>query len=187
MTQNQQNQHSQTKQLVNDYLGWRLANEGYTQWNVVNKIDIAKNAKIRICTIMRQMAYEFEKRYNSDFVPVADQFSMTETYLNETFPLILGELFQIKPFAENAISSENSSRQTQFECNWCRVIALFGFAGSLAVRCFKSEMPASIADIAEWTCKFLNHEPRMYKWIEQKGGWVKKKQYNMIKKVIKLK
>jgi hypothetical protein len=171
-----QNQEIQTKQLVNDYLGWRLANEGYTQWKVMNKIDVARNAKTRICLIMRQMAYEFEKRYNSDYVPVADQFSMTQTYLNETFPLILGELFQIKPFNNNElnISAEQLSQQQHtFECNWCRVIALFGFAGSLAVRCYKSEMPGSIADIAEWTCKFLNNEPRMYNWIEKKGGWVK--------------
>ena len=162
----QQTQQFQTKQLVNDYIGWRLATEGYSQWNVANKIDINRNGKIKICQIMRQMAFEFEKRYNSDYLPLADHFNMTATYLSETFPLILAELFQI-----NKQDNTESVGQS-FDCNWCRVIALFGFAGCLAIRCFKSEMPDPIKDITDWTIKFLNCDPRMYNWIVSRGGWV---------------
>jgi hypothetical protein len=166
--QTQQTQH--TRQLVSDYLGWRLANEGYSQWNIINQVDVTINSRTRICLIMRQMAFEFEKRYNSDYMPMSDQFSMSETYLSDTFPLILKELFQIKPFETAPPTNDNG--QKPFECNWCRVIALFGFAGSLAVRCYRSEMPASIDHIVDWTCRFLNYDSRMFHWIESKGGWV---------------
>ena len=177
MNSMQQNQQFQTKQLVNDYIGWRLAKEGYSQWNVLNKVDTGKNSKIKICLIMRQMAFEFEKRYNSDYLPLSDQFTISTDYLNEMFPLILAELFQIKTLNQSIMneslnqSGSSAHQDTGFNCNWCRVIALFSFAGCLALRCYRTETPNSIHEIVEWLIKFLNCDQRVFSWIESKGGW----------------
>lgn len=166
-----QNQQYQTRELVSDYLGWRLAKEGFLDWSMENRVDMSKNGKTRICAIMRQMGYEFEKRYNSDYLPLLGEHTSTSTYLNEMLPLVFAELFQIKPFdSSDLVSSGDSS--SSFSCNWCRIVALFAYAGCLSVRCFKSDRLTAIQDIADWIIKFLNCDKRLFDWIEKQGGWV---------------
>jgi hypothetical protein len=182
-------QRFQTKQLVQDYIGWRLAHEGYSHWGISNRIDLNRNTKIRICMIMRQMAIEFEQKYNSDYMPLGQHFDFTPENIDVIFPLILAELFQIKPFrlelidVNCEINNQYDINEMLFESNWCRIIALFSFSGCLSVRCYNEELPTSINTIEEWLIKFLNHDRRIFNWIKSKGGWVSKKKSIFFKSV----
>jgi hypothetical protein len=87
----------QSKQLVTDYIIWRLAKSGYCQWNIMNKLDLNRNSKNLLFATMRQMSYAFELKYTNEYTPLVDQLNLT-TMANckDIFLNIVIELFQIK-------------------------------------------------------------------------------------------
>ena len=160
-----QQKHLQSKQLANDYISWRLAKSGYHQWNIINKIDISKNGKKKLFLMMREMGYEFESKYNSQYMPLIDELDI--------FLSIIYELFQISPQTNNTNELNESKNNNQvFECNWGRIIGLFAFSGCLAIKCYDQEMPNLIYEVINWLSYFLNDDSRISNWIESKGNWV---------------
>ena len=54
--------------------------------------------------------------------------------------------------------------------NWCRIVALFGFGGSLSVTCVQKGLPHLVDLIGEWVSTYIcNH---LDQWISSNGGWV---------------
>jgi hypothetical protein len=156
---------SQTKNLVNDYLSWRLAKAGHTQWIEFNQVDLNSNGKERLCVVMRRLAYEFEKRYNKSYPPMHTHVHLTDFNCRDVFSSILVELF----YSE---ASPTSHDQSHFACTWARLIGLFSFAGMLAVKSFEDQMPHLVYKINEWLVDFLINGVSVKAWLASNGLWV---------------
>ena len=196
----------QTRLLTTDYIIWRLEKEGLLKNNnnnsndsmsnsaIFEKVDLKKNAKFKICSIMREMSYEFEKLFNSVYAPLVEQLDLTTNNIKDIFFGIALELFQVNTnnkstsyFDRFKRRNSNLSRDNGgigFDCNQGRIVGIFSFSGCLAVRSAKivpfesnSIMIASwkniVYNIIDWLTQFLNNEPRILDWIENNGGWVR--------------
>jgi len=53
---------------------------------------------------------------------------------------------------------------------WGRIVALFAFAGCLAVQCIEKEMPVLVDQVVEWTTTYA--DSHLISWIQQNGNWV---------------
>jgi len=53
---------------------------------------------------------------------------------------------------------------------WGRVVALFAFAGALAVQCVQKEMPLLVDQVVDWTVGYI--DGHLMSWIVQNGDWV---------------
>ena len=187
-------QKLQSKHLVNDYIGWRLAKSGYHQWHIINKIDLNQNNKKSLFQMMRQMSYEFERRYNKDYSSLIEQLHLTtQANCKDVFLSIVIELFDIQASCgqhQKAIASSGdcesrnsaetnamhvkSPELTRLVCNWGRIIGLFAFAGCLAIKCYEKKIPNLVYDIINWLTQFLSDEEyKISNWIESKGNWVR--------------
>ena len=117
MNHNQQLQKLQSKQLVTDYISWRLAKSGYHQWNIINRIDLNQNNKKRLFNTMRQISYAFETKYNEKYASLIDQLSLTtQANCKDVFLTIIIELFQVKTIFS---TSQNCTGCTNVECSIC--------------------------------------------------------------------
>lgn len=178
----------QSKQLVTDYISWRLAKSGHHQWNIINKIDVNRNSKKVLFLTMRQLSFAFEKKYFNDYSSLIDQLNFTTaSNCKDIFLTIIIELFQIKTIVlnsfvddckygksveenilfekvESKFSQKNPSKitkssiATQIECNWGRIVGLFSFAGCLAIKCYENRMVSLVYDIINWLVQLLNEE-----------------------------
>ena len=193
----------QTRLLTTDYIIWRLQKEGLFK-NINNqtddmsnsvifeKVDLKKNAKFKICNIMREMSYEFEKLFNNIYVPLVDQLDLKTNNFKDIFFSIALELFQVNTNNKSTSyfdrfkrrnSNHNGGGGIGFECNWGRIVGIFSFSGCLAVKSakiipFESDPNMIVSwknivyNIIDWLTQFLNNEPRIFDWIENNGGWV---------------
>lgn len=162
------NQKKETKYLVEDYIAWRLAKSGYHHWHRVNKIDLKMNTQNKLCTAMRHMAYKFEKVYEAEF---KEELDITNFNCRDTFLALISELFEMsnKEYDNNKTSVLLSV--SSFNCNWGRVIGMFAFAGSLAIKCYEKQLSNVIYLICDLQIEFLNNEKQIYAWIESQGSW----------------
>jgi len=184
------NQKNQTKNLVQDYIAWRLAKSGYHHWHRVNKIDLKDNTQNKLCTAMRHMAYKFEKVYEAEF---SDELDITSFNCKDTFLALISELFEINvnklnssKRSKNNISNNNGIDSSNFNCNWGRVIGIFAFSGSLAIKCYEKQLTSVIYIICELQIEFLNNQKQIYDWIDSQGSWNTfleyfNERYNLIK------
>ncbi|KAH3720359.1 hypothetical protein DPMN_063256 [Dreissena polymorpha] len=137
-----------TRYLVADYLNYRLSKHNL-QWrgcpplalDVINKVHLT----------MRNLADEFEKKYEEEFTDMVQQLHVTVDLAYETFLAVAEELFK-----EGII-------------NWGRVVALFAFGGSLAVECMVKEMEHLVDSIYEWVSTYV--QDKLSHWITDNGGW----------------
>jgi hypothetical protein len=195
----------QTRLLTTDYIIWRLEKEGlFTNINnnstdnmsssvIFERVDLKKNAKFKICSIMREMSYEFEKLFNNTYFPLIDKLDLKINNSKDTFFSIALELFQVNTddkstnyfdrFKKRNCITKSGGR-IGFECNWGRIVGIFSFAGCLAIKSAKITQFESdsniitswkniIYNIIDWLTQFLNNEPRIFDWIENNGGWVR--------------
>ncbi|XP_052246820.1 bcl-2-like protein 1 [Dreissena polymorpha] len=76
-------------------------------------------------------------------------------------------------YASNNLTKEGYwstlSELVDQDLNWGRVIAIFAYAGALAVDRMRSNCHGDVENIQDWTCKFM----RKYveQWIDKNNGW----------------
>lgn len=153
-------QKLQTKLLVQDYIAWRLAKAGHSEWFQANKINLHENTDNKFCIAMRHMAFKFEKIYEQKFT---SDLEITSFNCKATFAALIAELFEL---------IENEKLSNSFECNWGRVAAIFSFAGALAVKAYEEEDLRIIYVVIDFQIDFLNNDRRMVNWIESQGSWI---------------
>ncbi|XP_046342219.1 bcl-2-like protein 2 [Haliotis cracherodii] len=135
-----------TRNIVVDYVKYRLERNGYVWQNG----PAMENGASRVCNTMRSIGDEFEERYRSQFEEMGNQLHITPTTAYPTFHAIVNELF-----ADGV--------------NWGRVVALFTFGGSLAVRCFEQDMPQIVDSIIDWVSTYADNN--LSQWISGQSGW----------------
>jgi hypothetical protein len=186
-------QKHQSKQLVQDYISWRLTKAGFVQWNLINKIDLTKNSKIKFCLIMRQLAFDFEKKYENKFVSFKFQFEPSEQNLRDIINAILIDLFDLNTdnyndYESKESDSDNDQRLSEncinlnfgllskenhnLKCTWGKIIGLFAFIGSLVVKCYTMNVSNLIYYLIDLLTDFLNNDKRIFTWINLQGSWV---------------
>lgn len=176
-------QKHQSKQLIQDYIGWRLAKKSYTQWIIFNKIDINKNSKSKFCLMMRQLAYEFEKQYKKAHQSFQFQFEPSEANLKDIFNTLINDLFDLSTdslnldndkLSENCINLNFSlySKDTfNLKCNWSKLIGLFAFSGCLAIQLYELKADSLIYSLNDLLVDFINNDKRIFTWISSQGSW----------------
>ena len=153
-------QKSQTKLLVQDYVGWRLAKAGHTQWHRNNKTDLERNSTIKLFAAMRMMALKFETVYRQQHI------ELTVFNCKDTFTAIVCQLFELD---NGAVSDEPNK---YICCNWGRIVGLLAFTGCLAIQLFNKQSVNLIYSLTSLLVDFLNNDKRLFEWIESNGGWV---------------
>ena len=136
-----------TRYLVIDYVNHRLTSRGYEWGQCPPLID----PPLKIHITMREKGDDFEERYKTHFQDLVEQLHVTQNTAYSMFKSIVEELFS-------------------GGINWGRIIALFAFGGSLAVRCVETGMPNLVDSVVEWVTTYVEHH--LEKWISQHGGWV---------------
>ena len=153
-------QKSQTKLLVQDYVGWRLARAGHPQWHRSNKTDLERNSTVKLFAAMRLMALKFETVYRQQHI------ELTVFNCKDTFTAIVCQLFEL----DASVASEESNKYIC--CNWGRIVGLFAFTGFMAIELFDKKSANLIFSITGLLVDFLNNDKRLFGWIESNGGWV---------------
>ena len=134
--------------LVADYIKFRLEKQNL-QW-MDKPPTLPPPGKIE--QTMRVLGQELEERYNEVFSEMCNQLHITPNTAQQTFVAIINELF-----------SDG--------VRWGRIVALFSFAGALAVQCVEKEMPVLVPQIADWVSQYINNH--LASWIQENGGWVR--------------
>ena len=185
-------QKHQSKQLIQDYLSWRLTRAGFFQWNVLNKVDVNKNSKVKLCLIMRRMALEFEKQYEQLFESFTSfQFEPNDNNIRDIFNTVIIELFDFTAndnmFSENKESDNENDNKLGENCinfsllsreshnlkrTWGKIIGLFSLTGSLAIKFYEINALNLIYCLIDLLTDFINNDKRMFTWISSQGGWV---------------
>ena len=136
-----------TQVVVADYINYRLL-QGDLEW--ISCPNLPEAGPVQ--STMRTLGAEFEQRYNDVFQEMCNQLHITENTAQPTFTAIINELF-----------SDG--------VRWGRVVALFSFAGCMAVQCMQKEMPALVSQIVVWVTNYINNQ--LNTWITEQGGWVR--------------
>ena len=134
--------------LVADYIKFRLEKQNLEWTDNPPVLD----SPGQVQQTMRVLGQEFEERYNDVFNEMCNQLHITPNTAQQTFVAIVNELF-----------SDG--------VRWGRVVALYAFAGALAVQCVEKEMPVLVPQIADWVTQYINNNLRS--WIRENGGWVR--------------
>ena len=179
-------QKHQSKQIIQDYLSWRLTRAGFSQWNVLNKIDNQKNSKIKLCLIMRRMALEFETQYEQFYASFSSfQFEPNDINIRDIFNTVIIELFDLtvgdNSYSENKESdNENDNRLGEncinfslltresynLKCTWGKIIGLFSLTGSLATKFYEMNALNLIYCLVDLLTDFINNETGRSNWLK---------------------
>ena len=138
----------ETMALVADYIKFRLERQ-HLEWTD-NPPTLSNPGKVQ--QTMRVLGKELEERYNEVFSEMCNQLHITPNTAQQTFVAIVNELF-----------SDG--------VKWGRIVALFAFAGALAVQCVEKEMPVLVPQIADWVTQYINNH--LGSWIQENGSWVR--------------
>jgi len=132
--------------VVTDYMNYKIQKSGFA-WQVSPTRNSPNN---KVMLTVRSMCKEFEDRYEQHFEEMcrtcADIEMNADSYMS-----ILEEL-------------------TDGELNWGRVIAIFAFAGALAVYRLRKGEEKDVDMIREWTCSFMHKN--VDDWVARNNGWV---------------
>ena len=138
-----------TRSVVVDYIFYRLDSSGYN-WENGRQGSITPNDVQRA---MRSLGDEFEDRFRDRFDNMIEKLNLTEASARNTFTEIAAETF-----ADNVV-------------NWGRIVALFGFAGRLAVHCFDRNLNSNMVDnIVDWVTAYVDINLR--NWMDSHNRWV---------------
>lgn len=139
--------------LIRDYLHCRL-HQANLVW--VNSPP-SPIEPTRLCLVMRTLGDEFERRYADVYQNMMITLQITPTTAYPTFLSVASELFR--------------GNGNELMIKWGRIVALYAFAGALAVHCVRLEMPEQVNNIAEWVVTFVQNN--LAQWISANGGWVR--------------
>lgn len=137
---------TETRALVSDYLHYRLRSKGLDTATGANRPDPG-----RVERTMRTLGDEFQERYTQAFAEMCKQLDITQDNARQTFETTAGELFRDG-------------------VKWGRVVALFAFAGSMAVECVQNGTPFLVDGVEQWTVDYI--DAHLKPWIQQNGNWV---------------
>ena len=134
-----------TRELVAGYLLFRLEKQNLP-WHTAP--DLPTPGKVQLT--MQILGDEFEHRYNEVFQQMCNQLHITPNTARHTFVAVVNELF-----------SDG--------VKWGRIVALFSFAGTLAVQCIEKEMPPVVDQIVDWVTNYVDNH--LMSWILENDGW----------------
>ena len=141
------NQYS-SRYLVADFINYRLRKHGM-RWENCPSLDVPPSP---IQLKLRALGDEFEERFRTQFDDMVDQLHITDRTAYPTFHRVVHELF------------------LDGNINWGRIVALFGFGGSLSVTCVQKGLPHLVDLIVEWVSTYICSH--LDQWISSNGGWV---------------
>ncbi|KAK3760469.1 hypothetical protein RRG08_011181 [Elysia crispata] len=137
-----------TRSVVVDYMYYRLDSSGYI-WENGRQGSITPTDVQRA---MRSLGDEFEDRFRDRFDSMIEKLNLTEANARSTFTEIAAETF-----ADNVV-------------NWGRIVALFGFAGRLAVHCYERDLHNTMVDnIVDWVTTYV--DINLKSWMDSHNRW----------------
>lgn len=143
--------HEVTKSVVVDYIRYRLCKESL-EWNSDKYFDSQQQRQpSKICLTMRTLASELEEKYRQTFNEMCNDLNITPASAENIFSAVTTELF-------------NGGIQ------WGTIVALFAFAGCMAVKCQRTEMSVLIDSIADWIITYCDE--KLQPWMNDHGAWV---------------
>ncbi|RNA12656.1 bcl-2 1 isoform X1 [Brachionus plicatilis] len=149
---------NQTQSLLSDYLCWRLIKSGHSNLSIVNKENLEKNSKLDLCLIIRQLGYQFEIKYNSQYLALATRLEINAFNYKQVLGIIFNELFELE--------YENGKN-----FNWGRIIGLFSLAGCLVMRLYEDKVQNLIPNVLECINFFLTKNSRIRLWFHENNYW----------------
>lgn len=135
-----------TRYLAADYINYRLRKHGHT-WRNAPPLQGETN---KIHRAMRTLADEFEERYQAEFSDMVRQLNINPDIAYPTFIAVAKELF---------IDG----------INWGRIVALFAFAGAIAIECVEKDMEHLVDSIYDWISQYV--QSNLDDWIKSQGDW----------------
>lgn len=150
----------QTQSLLSDYLCWRLIKSGHTNLSIINKENLSKNSQLDLCLVIRQLGYEFEVKYNNEYLALAGHLQITESNYKQVLKAILFELFELE--------SENGPI-----FNWGRVIGVFALTGCIVLNLYEEKRQNLIPSILEYVSLILTKNSNISFWFKENNYWVK--------------
>lgn len=136
-------------EIVCDYINWRIEKEGRV-WRE-RPVELDYTTPSQYSQVMRSLGEEFERRYTDVFEDMCDRLQITPSSAYATFVGVCQELFREG-------------------IRWGRIVALFTFAGALAMECQRKQIPQLVGCVADWAATYV--ETHLEVWIAQNGGWV---------------
>ena len=141
------NQYS-SRNLVANFINYRHRKHG-RRWENCPSLAMPPS---QIQLKLRTLGDEFEDRFRTQFDDMVDQLHITDRTAYPTFHRVVHELF------------------VDGNINWGRIVALFGFGGSLSVTCVQKGLPDLVDLIVEWVSTYICYH--LDQWISSNGGWV---------------
>ncbi|KAI8792963.1 heat shock protein 30C [Biomphalaria glabrata] len=136
-----------TRSIVADYIKYRLQNSGFTWDNDGRPANVSPNS---VQIAMRTLGDEFEERFSSRFDDLINQLNINDENAYETYTAIVNEIFSDS-------------------INWGRIVALFGFSGRFAVRCYELNKTHLVDNLLEWLTTYV--DTRLSSWMNTHNNW----------------
>ncbi|WAQ94943.1 B2CL2-like protein [Mya arenaria] len=134
-----------SERKVDDYMNYKIHKHGFT-WQISPTKNTHEN---KVTSTMRALCREFEQNYEKKFDDICRTCASVDTN-SDNYMNILSELVDGEP-------------------TWGRVVAIFAFAGALAVYRLEQGHEKDVDMIREWTCSFMHKH--VDDWIAKEGGW----------------
>ena len=121
-----------SRSIAEDYVRYCLERNGFAWENC--QTDVLPNENQRA---MRALGDELESRFHHTVDDMTNQLYITPETIYTTFRTVGEEIF-----------SDG--------VNWGRVVALYSFAGNLAVRCFQQSMSQLVNSTVDWVSIYVD-------------------------------
>jgi hypothetical protein len=141
------NMDQNVRSIAADYIKYRLQSKGFTWENDGRQEDVSPN---NIQSSIRVLGDEFEVRFRNRFDYLICLLDITDDNAYDTFTAIVHGLFAD-------------------DINWGRIVALFGFSGCFAVRCFELNRPHLVDNLLEWLTTYV--DTQLSGWINTHDNW----------------
>jgi hypothetical protein len=135
------------RSIAADYIKYRLQSHGFTWENDGRQENVSPN---NIQSLIRVLGDEFEVRFENRYAYLISQLTITDDNAYDTFTASVRELFA-------------------GGINWGRIVALFGFSGCFAVRCFELNRPHIVDNLLEWLTTYV--DTQLSGWINTHDNW----------------
>lgn len=143
---------NETSLLICDYVLHCLIKNGYS-WPQCPPM-VEDNSRCRY--VLRLLCDEFQRRYSDIFLDMTANLPEDTTMTYATFKSICLELF--------------GGTDMGLEVKWSRIVAMYAFAGAIAVYWAEHGMIDRVNEIKDWIDAFTRDH--LVDWIVSHGGWV---------------
>nr|6V4M_A Chain A, BCL-2 [Trichuris suis] len=134
--------------LAADYVYMRLATEGF-----VFGIRSSVRAPIRLCDAMFLMCDLFERKFHDRYIAPLKNACLGISAKDMDMRMFFSAL-------DSVFSSGIS---------WSRIVAMYAFAGSVALACARQGRRQTVIAIPEWIMLYMRRA--IAPWIHANGGW----------------